>query len=255
MTPRRAAARAALISLAVSLSPAAAGCAKFVQVQETDLLRKTPIRRIALLPFRSDLYVKFSGSGPAAKATCLYDGKSFWRGRVPDGALAEVTAIFHQRLALEGGYDIVKPGDVAALVARRHLDPGELEPPAFFGAMAEDLGVDAVLAGNVLRYDELQGSAYGAEHPASVVLDVHLVDARTGKLLWAASYAETQATLTESAGGFGSFIQRGAKFLTAHDLADWAAGQILDRFPKPRAAAGAAVPSPQALPALPGSSP
>jgi hypothetical protein len=246
LTIRRAAARAALISIAVSLLPAATGCAKFVQVQETDLLRKTPIRRIALLPFRSDLYVKLSGSGSTARATCLYDGKGFSRGRVHDGALAEVTAIFHQRLALKGGYDFVKPGDVAALVARRHLDPGELEPPAFFGAMAEDLGVDAVLAGNVLRYEELHGSAYGAEHPASVVLDVHLVDARTGKLLWAASYAETQATLTENAAGFGSFVQRGAKFLTAHELADWAAGQILDRFPKPRA--GAAGPAPQGSP-------
>ena len=255
MTIRRTAARAVLISLALSLLPAAAGCAKFVQVQETDLLRKTEIRRIALLPFRSDLYVKFSGSGPTATTTCLYDGKVFSRHRVPEAALAEVTAIFLQRLALMGGYDFVKPGDVAALLARRHLDPKELEPPAFFGPMAEDLGVDAVLAGNVLRYEELHGSAYGASSPASVVIDVHLVDARTGKLLWAASYAETQAALTENAAGFGSFVQRGAKFLTAHELADWAAGQILDRFPAPRVAGKAAGPAPPALPALTGSPP
>jgi len=232
------------LALAVILLPAVAGCAKFVQVQETGLLKKTEVHRIALLPFGRDLYVKHAGTGPQATTACLFDGKVFPRARVPEAALAEVTAIFHQQLALKGGYEIVKPGDVAALVSRRHLDPETLEPPAFFGAMGEGLGVDAVLAGNVLLYDELQGSAVGASHPASVAIDVHLIDARTGKLLWAASYAETQATLSENAAGIGSFVQRGARFLTAHQLADWAVGQILDRFPAPRPAKATAAASP-----------
>jgi len=233
--------------IAAALVSALLGCAKFVQVQETDLLRKTKIRRIALLPFRSDLYVKFSGSGARATVTCLYDGKTFPRGKVPERALAEVTAIFLQQLALKGGYDVVRPGEVEALVARRRLDPKALDPPAFFGAIGQGLGVDAVLAGNVLRYDERHGSAYGAESPASVAIDVHLVDARTGKMLWEASYAETQSTLSENAAGIGTFVQRGARFLRAHDLADWAAEQILDRFPPPRAG-GAPAPAAEAAP-------
>jgi hypothetical protein len=249
LTIRRAAARAVLIFLAVS--PLAA-CAKFVQVQETDLLRKTAVRRIALLPFESDLYVKRTGTERSPTVTCLYDGKIFPRARVPEAALAEVTAIFLQQLSLKGGYDIVRPGDVEALIARRHLDPKAMEPPAFFGPMAEELGADAVLAGNVLLYDELHGSAYAAKASAAVVMDVHLVDARTGKLLWQASYAETQATLSDNVGGIGSFVQRGARFLTAHQLADWAAGQILERFPKPRPPRDEAVPP---SPVPPGSPP
>jgi len=245
------AARAMFITLGALVLSALAGCAQFVQVQETDLLKTTPVRRIGLLPFRSDLYVKFAGSGQNETVTCLYDTKVFPRHRVPEAALVEVTAIFHQRLALKGGYDFVNPGDGAAFVAKRRLDPKELEPPAFFGAMAEGLGVDAVLAGNVLRYDELHGSAYGAAKPASVVIDVHLVDARTGRLLWAASYSETQATLTENAAGIGSFVQRGARFLTAHELADSAVEQILERFPPPRVAAGAAGQSAAAPPGSP----
>ncbi len=252
----RSAPRAMLMTLGLLLHSALTGCAQFVQVQETDLLKTTPIRRIGLLPFRSDLHVKFAGSGQNETVTCLYDKKVFPRHRVPQIALAEVTAIFHQRLSLKGGFDLVNPGDVAALVAKRHLDPHELEPPAFFGAMADGLGVDAVLAGNVLRYDELHGAAYGADKPASVIIDVHLVDARTGKLLWAASYTETQAALSENASGIGNFVQRGARFLTAHELADSAAEQILDRFPPPRAAASTGTTAaPVAEKVLPGSPP
>lgn len=237
---RRPGLRATLLLLGAIALPATAGCTRFVQVQETKLLETTPLRRIAILPFRSDLYVKFSGSGDRAAVTCLYDGKTFPRNKVPETALVEVTAIFQQRLAIKGGYDLVKPGDVVAFVKERRLDPKALDPPAFFGAIGRGLGVDAVLAGNVLRYEELHGSSYGAQAPASVTMDVHLIDARTGKMLWEASYAETQSTLTENAAGIGTFVQRGARFLRAHELADWAAGQIVDRFPPPRGAGGGA---------------
>jgi hypothetical protein len=67
-----------------------------VQVQETDLLKTTPVRRIAILPFRSDLYVKRTGTGPGATVTCLYDKKIFPRAKVPEVAAAGST-IFHQR--------------------------------------------------------------------------------------------------------------------------------------------------------------
>jgi curli production assembly/transport component CsgG len=213
------------------------GCARFVDVQETKLLATTPLRRIAILPFRGDLYVKRARAGGGTIVTCLYDRRQFPDARVSERAFSEVTAIFQQKLVMRGGFDIVKPGDVAGLVARRRLDPNELSPPAFFGAIGEGLGVDAVLAGNVFRYDERHGGAYGAERPAAVTLDVHLIHARTGELLWSASYSETQQTLTENAGGIGTFVQRGARFLSANQLADWAAEQILERFPKPRAGA------------------
>ena len=210
------------------------GCAKFVDVRKTDLLAKTVVRRIAILPFSRDLYVKRAGKGSDAALMCLYDHKGFPNTRVSDVALAEVTAIFTQQLLMRGGYAFVGPGEVEALVRKQHLDPQALEPPAFFGAIGAGLGVDAVLAGNVFRYQERHGSAYGAERPASVALDFHLIDARTGKMLWEASYSETQSTLSDNVGGIGTFVQRGAAFLTANQLASWAAEQILEKFPEPR---------------------
>jgi hypothetical protein len=222
-----AAAAAALLWAAAALP----GCARFVQVEETDLLGKTDLRRIAVLPLRSDLYVREEKRGNEETVTCLYDGKTFPRVRVPAGALQEVTAAFTQQLVLRGEYELVLPGEVQSLVKGRQLDPTELSPPAFFGAIGEGLDVDAVLAGNVLRYDERRGSAFGAERPASVTIDVHLVHARSGKLLWGASYSESQAPLSENVGSMGLVVQRGARFLTVSQLASWAVEQVLDRFP------------------------
>ena len=241
MIPRaRSLAPFAAIAVLAGLAAGAWGCAKFVDVRETDLLKKVPFRRIAILPFRNDLYVKRERTGEGAVVTCLYDHRRFPDTRVPERAFSEVTSIFHQKLVLRGGFDIVKPGDVAALVARQHLDPNVLSPPAFFGAIGAGLGVDVVLAGNVFRYDERHGVSYGAERPAAVTLDVHLIHAQTGKLLWSASYSETQQALTDNAAGLGTFVQRGARFLDVNQLAEWAAGQILEHFPEPRAAASAA---------------
>jgi hypothetical protein len=229
-------ARRASVVLGAALWAAASlpACARFVQVEKTDLLEKTDVRRIAVLPFRSDLYVRQSQQGDGVAVTCLYDGKTFPLRRVRASALQEVTAVFTQQLVLRGGYDLVLPGEVGALVERRQLDPAELSPPAFFGAIGEGLDVEAVLAGNVLRYDERRGSAFGAESTASVTIDVHLVHAPSGKLLWGASYSEAQAALTENVGSLGMVVQRGAQFLTVSQLASWAVEQILDRFPEPR---------------------
>jgi TolB-like protein len=229
-------ARRASIGLGAALWAAVslAGCARFVHVEETDLLRKTDVRRIAVLPFRSDLYVRQSERGGELVVTCLYDGKTFPLGRIRAGALQEVTADFTHQLVLRGGYDVVLPGETEALVKRRRLDPAEMSPAAFFGAIGEGLDVDAVLAGNVFRYQELRGSAFGAESTASVTIDVHLIEARSGKLLWAASYSEAQAALTENVGSLGMVVQRGARFLTVSQLGSWAVEQILDRFPEPR---------------------
>ena len=80
---------------------------------------------------------------------------------------------------------------------------------------------------------------FGAEEPASVTIDVHLIHARSGKLLWAASYTETQAALSDNVGTIGTVMQRGAEFLTANQLAMWAVEQIVERFPPPRHREGA----------------
>jgi len=233
--------RAAALLLGLAAFPALAGlagCARFVDVHRTDLLKERRVRRIAIVPFATDLYVERTKGSFEPVATCLLEGRRFEAGRVPEKAPAEVTASFVQQLTLRGGYELVLPGQTQAYLAGRGLDPGVLDPAAFFTAVGRGLAVDAVLAGNVLRYDELKGSAYGAERSASVAIDVHLMDARTGGLLWEATYRETQSALSDNVGSLGTVVQRGAKFLTANQLASWAVEQIMVEFPRPEETGG-----------------
>lgn len=216
-----------LLALAVS------GCARFVDVRETDLLKEARLGRLAIVPFTTDLYVEKSASPEKPFLVCLLEGKRFKVSAVPPSALEEITAIFTQQLTIKGGYDLVLPGDVIAFVKRRHLDPSEIGPRAFFGTIAEGLDVDAVVAGNVYRYKERRGSSFGAEQPASVSIDIHLLDGRSGELLWEADYKESQSPLSDNVGSLGLIVQRGAKFLTASELASWAVEQIIERFPEP----------------------
>lgn len=224
----------ARIGITVALAMLVGGCTRFVNVHKTDLLKRTEVRRIAILPFSQDLYVERAEEGHRPIVICLYDRKKFPWVTVPQNAFVEVTAGFAQQLQMRTDYELVMPGDVRALVDGHGLDPSELSPPAFFGAIAAGLRVDAVLTGNVLRYDHRRGGRFGAEDPAAVTIDVHLIHAKTGKLLWAASYTETQAALSENMGTFGTVVQRGAQFLTVNQLATWAIEQIVDEFPEPR---------------------
>ena len=212
---------------------AVGGCARFVDVRKTDLLKDARLGRLAILPFTTDLYVEKSMSPEKPFLVCLLEGKRFKVSTVPPSALEEITAIFTQQLSIRGGYDLILPGEVSAFIKRRHLDPSALGPRAFFGTIAEGLDVDAVVAANVYRYDERQGSSFGAERPASVLIDVHLLDGRSGELLWEADYNESQSALSDNAGSLGLVVQRGARFLTASELASWAVEQIIERFPEP----------------------
>lgn len=226
--------RARRLRALVLLLPALAapGCARFVDVQKTDLLKDARIGRIAIHPFTADLYVEAVAGGDGPAVVCRLEGKRFGISKVSAPATREVTAIFSQQLAIKRGFELVLPGEVAALVEARGLDPSELGPKAYFGAIAQGLGADAVVAGTVYRYNERSGSAYGAERPASIAIDVHLMDGRSGALLWEADYSEAQAPLLDNVGSVGMVVQRGAKFLTISQLAAWAVEQIVERFPE-----------------------
>lgn len=219
--------------VALLLALAVSGCARFVDVRETDLLKEAQLGRLAILPFTTDLYVEKSQDSREPFIVCLLEGKRFDVSTIPPSAPGEITALFAQQLSIKGGYDLILPGEVGAFIKRRQLDPSVLGPRAFFGLIAEGLDVDAVVAANVYLYEERRGSSFGAERPASVSIDIHLLDGRSGELLWEADYNEAQSALSDNVGNLGLVVQRGAQFLTVSELASWAVEQIIERFPEP----------------------
>jgi hypothetical protein len=97
--------------------------------------------------------------------------------------------------------------------------------------LGREIGVDYVVAGNVWRYSERVGSALGVAEPASVAFSLYLVDAAEQKAVWQANFNETQQSLSENLLKAPAFFKRGAKWLTAKQLARHGIEEMLGRFP------------------------
>jgi len=83
----------------------------------------------------------------------------------------------------------------------------------------KSLGADSVIVGVISEYRERKGSGYGVESPASVAFSVQLLKTDSEKLLWETYFSETQRALTENVFEIKKFFKRGAKWISADELA------------------------------------
>jgi hypothetical protein len=115
------------------------------------------------------------------------------------------------------------PDDAPAVVSARLAAAIQSETKLRIVAENES---DAVLTGLILRYVERQGTATGVRHPASVWFEIELRD-RAGAVLWTGTYEETQAALSDDVGSFPRVWERGFRWVTAADLADYGARTLV----------------------------
>ena len=69
----------------------------------------------------------------------------------------------------------------------------------------------------VYRYEERIGGNFGAERPASVGFHMHLMEGNMALRVY--EFDEVQRSLSENLFDFGKFIRRGARWITAAQLA------------------------------------
>ena len=93
------------------------------------------------------------------------------------------------------------------------------------------LEANIIMVGAVWRFRERAGGALGVESPASVAFAVGLVDVVTGKVLWTRDFDQTQRSLSEDIRDVRGFFKRGAKWLTAEQLAGYGVDEIFRKFP------------------------
>ncbi len=94
-----------------------------------------------------------------------------------------------------------------------------------------DLNVDYMLVGNVWRYQERIGGDYGVDQPASVAFTLYLVSVEDKEAVWSRTFAETQKSLSENLLKAGDFFRRGARWLTARELAKDGLDELMKTFP------------------------
>jgi hypothetical protein len=172
------------------------GCAAPIWTEVGESQAPPVVRKVAMLPLASD---------PAPGGTIEPD------------AIGVVSARVLEALTEETGLDVIPPDETERVTGARGAKGGE--------ELRRNFGADAVLTGVVRRYVERSGGPRGSSRPSAVwfTLELRAID---GTLLWSGTYNETQQALSENLGSFGRAWQRGFKWVTAADLADYGARQL-----------------------------
>jgi hypothetical protein len=214
-----------------------------VTTQTSDELPRYQIQTIALLPFTSlgtpqvrdpaDMYMStpqsVKGSDISMGVPPGLETQLKQTTTVPAYAAEKVTQLFWTRLKNRLGVVVIPPAQAA--IAKVAVQPAEQTAKATPERQAADvaarLKADAALMGQVLVYQERSGGKLGANPPATVGFELKAV-ATDGQVLWVGNYYERQKPLIQD---FLGFVQHGGVFVTAEELAQYGADQVLKKFP------------------------
>jgi len=196
----------------------AVGCATTVRSRDYPALheRKAPIERVAVAPFRATGGLAQMGESAA--------------GTAPSVATALVARYVSEALAYRG-VAVVPADDVARALATPSSDNSRLVPRAIAQLVAREFGADALLIGEVSRFEERSGQAAGTLHPAGVGFEVTLYTAPGSKKLWNGVFNETQRALSENLLSNYRYPGGGMRWLTAEELAQWGATETVGQLP------------------------
>ena len=86
-------------------------------------------------------------------------------------------------------------------------------------AVGQCLDVDVLLVPQIIYWQERDGGDMGAQNPASITLDMYLININQESLLSRYHFDETQESLTSNLLDIDKFVERSGKWLTARDLA------------------------------------
>ncbi len=128
-----------------------------------------------------------------------------------------------REIAIYGKYEVVEPQ-----LASRVLPLVGQVPMTEIGRR---LAVDVLVFGTVNRFQERVGGPMSVHSPASVYLEISMVDARSGRKVWYAVFDQTQISLSDDITNVRNFMRGGGKWLTVREFADVGIAEMIEQFP------------------------
>lgn len=107
---------------------------------------------------------------------------------------------------------------------------GRLSAFKYWLDVGKCLPADYLLVPQVLQWGEREGTEWGVQRPATVVMDFYLIDVKNQGLVGRYHFEETQRSLSENILDAEKFIERGGKWITAMQLAGEAITQALEEL-------------------------
>ena len=184
---------------------------------------------LAILPFLIERM-----DDPSRGAVCPVCQGVYKSGNILYGSQRTLTQLLQQKMDALGTFQILPLERVEDAFSKTNKGQFELRPLRSAIQFGKELNVDFVFIGYLFRFQERIGSRIGAERPASVGFDVHLLRVRDGKRVWDGKFDETQQALSENLLKIGSFVRRRASWLTAEELSSVGIDEMLKRLPGPR---------------------
>ncbi len=181
---------------------------------------------LAILPF----FIQ-RGEDPGKGAPCPICKGVVLRGEIVPGSQNTLTRLLQQKMESTGTFKVLpleKVEEAFSQIERRQF---ELKPLRSFIQLGKTLDMDFIFIGILFRFEERIGSHFGAEKPASVGFDVHLIRLKDEKMVWTGKFDETQRPLSENLLKIGSFVRRKASWLTAEELSSVGMDEVLMRLP------------------------
>jgi len=181
---------------------------------------------LAILPFFIERV-----EDPARGAVCPICKGIIQRGNIAPGSQNTLIRLLYEKMEAMGTFKILPQGKVQEGFSQIERRQYELRPMRSSIQLGKALKMDFILIGVLFRFEERIGSSIGAEKPASVGFDVHLIRMKDERMVWIGKFDETQRPLSENLFKIGSFVRRRASWLTAEELSSVGMDEMLKRFP------------------------
>jgi len=185
---------------------------------------------LVILPF----FVERVENPARGTVLCPLCKSPYQYGEVAPGASNALTRLLYAKMEALEKFMILPLEKVEEVLTSSTQKQFEEKPIPSAVQIGKELNVDFILVGYLFRFEERIGSRIGAESPASVGFDVHLVRVRDGKTVWDGKFDETQQALSTNLLNIGSFFRRKASWLTAEELSSVGMDEMLKRLPGPK---------------------
>jgi len=199
----------------------------WVTAQSQTGLTTVRVERIGVMPFLKGRY----GSEISETADCFLSQLYFNPERVSRDCDRVITGYVYEALQKRHGERVIPLEKVLEAYKGVSKDEATDTLRSLAKKLGGALGANVMVAGTVWRYEERSGGPVGAFSPASVAFSIFLIDVASGRILWQGNFNETQRSLSENVLDSWAFIKKGAKWLSADELARYGVREVFKKFP------------------------
>lgn len=179
-------------------------------------------RRPAAEPIAADLSLAIAGfTQPTVDGQAMANYVPSGSETVSPKTLTYLDSIVLQTMSSETKRSFATPSQTRA--CQRDLDnssdnSGNLD---YWVKVGRCMNADYLLVPQLMYWQERKGGAAGSDDPASVMIDMYVVDVKEQGIATRYRFDEKQVSLAENMLTFSKFVDRGGKWLTARELAAW----------------------------------